>query len=212
MTLIAALAAAFLAMAAPDASAQTQQQCEALAYAGNYDAGLRCMDMVRRQQGQQMQAIQWQMVHDAMRDPQCWAAYHGTGMDRRMPYEQFAYEWLATAHFTPDGIARFRQGEAENRQREMAALQDLRQAEQQRGEAQIGYWETYFKNQGYAGYGLRGQGPYINPNTGSVMGLNNTRPGTVTTDQDGTQYVMDDDGTYYARRPGGTWFPMQQAR
>lgn len=166
-------------------------------------------EQLRKGRDLDAQLVQQQaaMVEQAMRDPECWAMYQQFG--RGMSYPEFAYQYLATAHFTSEGIARWRQSEAENRVREGAALRALRAAQAARGEAQIENWDEYFSHQSKAGLGLQGQGSYGDPTTGGPVVLQNIRPGVPSYDQrTGRWYSMDERGNYYGQGPDGRWYPM----
>ncbi|HYD65426.1 hypothetical protein [Azospirillum sp.] len=164
--------------------------------------------------GQRIRQTEAQVVQQAMHNPICQNAYqqHLAG-GGQMPYPDFAYQCAATAGFTPDGMARFRNSEADNQMRERRAMDGLRQAEQARAAAQGGHAEGYYRNQQELGYALQGKSTWIDPNTGYEAALPHTNPGTLYVDPgSGNGYVMDNQGNYYVQPPHGYWYQMAPTR
>jgi hypothetical protein len=110
-------------------------------------------------------------------------------------------------------MVRYRQSEAQNQQREMAAAQGLRQAEATRGQAQQQYAAGYQRNQAEAGEVMRGNSSWIDPANGQQRALPYMGPNTGSVDpRTGQRFWRDANGQYYAQAPNGGWYPMVAAR
>lgn len=203
-----------IALALTTATAHAQVMNNGYNLGPDYGAMIRQQQALQAQQNAEMQRQQNQIVQGAMQDPRCQAAYQqfqATG--GRMPYPAFAYECARNGRFTPEGMAFANRAEAENRARETARLQELRQSEAARGDAQNRLADGYQRNNGEFGNGLMGRGTYINPLTGGPAVLQNTRPNVVTTDpQTGQRFTMDTQGNQYVLAPNGAWVPLTPAR
>lgn len=200
-----------LSLAATGARAQV--------YQGGYDLGPDYGAMLQQQLqhganlSARMQQAEQQLVQRVMQDPRCQAMYqqHLAG-GGRLTFEQFAWQYAATAGFTPDGIARFRAGEASNQQREHAAWQAYREAEQQRGEAQQANMDGYARNQREAGRVMRGDSSWVDPTTGAQRAVSYLGPNDAVDPGTGQRFHRDDTGRYYAQGADGLWYPMQPAQ
>lgn len=204
-------AAAIAALGAGAACAQT--------YYGGYNLGPdygAMIGQVQRQQqlmNQEMQRREQAVVQNAMQDPNCQALYqrHRAG-GGAMPYPQFAYQYAATGGFTPEGIRRYQQSEAANRGGELAALQGVRQAEQQRGQAQQGLADGYGRNQIEMGRVMQGQNSWVDPMTGQNRALPYMGQAYSRDPNTGQQFVRDAQGIQWAQMPNGQWMQMAPAR
>lgn len=71
---------------------------------------------------QQMQQQQNTIVQRTMQSPDYQAKYqHHLAQGGRLSPQQFAYQYAATGGFSAEGMARYRQSESQNQQREMVA-------------------------------------------------------------------------------------------
>lgn len=162
--------------------------------------------------GQQMEQQTQAMVAQAMQDPQCLAMYQQhLAQGGQTPFPQFAYMYLATGHFSPQGIANFQRSERQNQQREYQAWQGVQAAEQARGAAQVGYMNGYSDNQATFRENLGGYRSWVTPN-GATVSLPYIGPNTPWTDQYGNTYARDDSGQYYMQDPNGYWQRLAPAR
>jgi hypothetical protein len=202
-----------LALSLATASAQAQ------VYQGGYNLGPDYGAMLQQQLQQganltaQMQQAEQQLVQRVMQDPQCQAMYqqHLAG-GGRLTFPQFAYQYAATAGFTRDGSARFRAGEASNQQRERAAWQDYRAAEQQRGQGQQAYMDGYARNQQESGRVMQGDSSWVDPASGAQRALSYLGPNDAVDPDTGQRFHRDDSGRYYAQGADGLWYPLQPAQ
>lgn len=183
-----------LAAAAQDYGAMIQQQMQAMN-----------QNLARGQQ--QIQ----QMVQQRMQDPavqQAWARYlQQTGGRPAMNYATFTYNYIYTNGFSAQGVAHARNNEAGIQAREQAAVQGLRQAEQQRGQAQQAQRDGYSANQQEAGRQLLGQSTYIAPN-GRPLVLPHTWQRNTSYTYQGQTYHVDQNGQYHVRAANGWWYPL----
>ncbi|MFI4923732.1 MAG: hypothetical protein ACHQJ7_01180 [Vicinamibacteria bacterium] len=185
------------------------------ALAQNYDA------MIRQQMQQMNQNIERgnqqinQMVQQRMQDPQVRASYEQYLYQQRMrgqpamDYPTYTYNYIYTRGFSADGTAHARANEANISANERAKVQDLRNAEAQRGMAQQQQRDSYFANQQEAGRGLVGQSTYIAPN-GYAMQLPHTWQRNTYQQWQGNTYFVDPGGSYFVRGTDGYWYPLQQ--
>jgi hypothetical protein len=127
-----------------------------------------------------------------------------------MSYAQFAYQYAATAGFTPDGIARYRQGEADNQRKEHEAWNGYRHAQDQRALAQQQYADGYAHNQAEAGEVLRGNSSWVDPRTGERRELSYLGDNVSVDPATGQHYYRDASGQYYVQRGHGSWEEMEQ--
>jgi hypothetical protein len=148
-------------------------------------------------------------LQQLMSNPQFNGAYqnyraHGGPMSQ----EQFAYGWMATGGYTPEGMQRWRQNEAYNQHREQVAWQGMRAAEDQRRDAQAENSAHYAHNQSIAGMNLMNQAPYATPMGPQVLPYN-LRPGWYD-GPNGERYFVDPFGQYFYIDPSGNPYPIQQ--
>ncbi len=152
-----------------------------------------------------------QMVQQRMQDPavqQAWQRYvQQTGGRPAMNYATFTYNYIYTNGFSAQGVAHARANEAGMQSREQSALQGLRQAEQQRGQAQQGQRDSYFANQQEAGRQLTGQSTYVAPN-GQPLVLPHTWQRNGTYQHQGATYHVDGNGQYHVLAANGWWYPL----
>ena len=150
------------------------------------------------------------MVGQAMQDPQCWAAYQQfRAQGGNLPYQTFAYQWLATGRFSAQGKQNYwsAQRGIENQQRQ--GMEGLRQAEANRAAAIANMQGHYAYGQGQAGLNLQGNRTYTDPNTGTNVVLNYTQPGQWSSDtRTGQNYVMGADGRQYGVYPNGSYYML----
>lgn len=211
-TLPACLLALAAAVLAPAASAQVTY--------GGYNLGPDYGAMIQREQqkqqlmNQQMQQQANAMVQQAMQNPDCQAKYRQhRAQGGQMSFPQFAYQYLATGGFTAEGMARYRQSESANQQKEAAAAQGLRQAQAARGQAQQQYAQGYARNQAEAGEVLRGNSSWVDPTNGRQRALPYLGPnGGYADPATGQRYWRDGNGQYYVMAGNGAWVPMAAAR
>lgn len=159
-------------------------------------------------QNAQMQPMLNNIVQQNMNNPQVQQAYHQHRMQGgQLSPEQFAYEWAATAGFSPPGVAAYRQSEQSNQSKEQAAWQGVQEAEQQRGAAQSEMAAHYNYNQQVAGQNLRSQATYATPVGPQVLPYN-LAPGDYHTPQG--KYFVDAQRNYWFVDAWGYQHPIQQ--
>ena len=161
------------------------------------------------------QALANQGVQQRMQDPavqQAWQRYvQQSGGRPAMNYPSFTAEYIYTNGFSAQGIAHARANNAGMQAREQASLQGLRQAEQQRGQAQQGLRDSYFANQQEAGRQLSGQSSYVAPN-GQALVLPHTWQRNNTYQHQGGTYHVDGSGQYHVLGSNGWWYPVAPVR
>ena len=202
---VAPLRAALLALAAT---------LPAMSPAQNYDAMIQQqMNAMNANIARGQQQVNG-MVQQRMADPQVRAAYgqylaqmRATGRPP-MDYPTYTYNWIYTNGFSAQGIAHARATDAGIAANERAAVQRLRDAEQQRGAAQQAQRDGYFANQQEAGRQLLGQSTYVAPN-GAALALPHTWPRNSTHQYQGQTYHVDASGQYHVRAADGWWYPLQ---
>lgn len=157
------------------------------------------------QMNQQLQSNMQQLMYNPQFN-QAYQNYRAQGGP--MSLEQFAYGWMATAGYSPDGMQRWRQSEVYNRQREQAAWQGMRAAEDQRRDAQAENAAHYAHNQSIAGMNMMNQAPYATPMGPQVMPY--TLPAGWHFGPNGERYYVDPQGQYFLVDQAGNWHPIQQ--
>lgn len=156
-------------------------------------------------------------IQQRMQDPQVQAAYQQYAWrmqqagQRPMDFPSFTYQYIYTNGFSAQGIAIARANEAGIAQREAAAVQGLRQAEQNRAQAMQAQRDGYFRNQQEAGRGLMGQSTYVAPNGASLALPHTWQPNTTQVYQ-GNTYHVDASGQYYVLAGNGWWYPVTPQR
>ena len=197
--------------AALPAAARAQTMYRGYDIGPDYGRMLREQLQRGEQLSQEMQQREAQIVQQTMQDPRCQAMYQQyRARGGPASYPEFAYRYAATGGFSPQGIAQWNQNEAANAARERAAVQRLRQAEQQRGDAQRQQNDRFYERQQERGRLLTGQGTWIDPNTGQRQVLPYLGPNNTYTDpRTGNQYARDQRGRYWVRTPTGQEYPMQ---
>ena len=128
-----------------------------------------------------------------------------------MDFPTYAYYYMYTNGYSAQGIAHMNRVESGNQAAESQKLQELRQAEAMRGQAQQQQRDRYFYNSGEAGRGLMGQSTYLAPN-GAALALPHTwQPNSMHSHQ-GQTYRVDASGTYHVLGTDGWWYPLQARR
>ena len=164
-------------------------------------------------------------VQQRMQDPQVQAAYQQYAWRmqqsgrRPMDFAAFTYQYIYTNGFSAGGVAHARANEAGIAQREAAAVQGLRQAEQNRAQAMQAQRDGYFRNQQEAGRGLMGQSTYVlsgqstyvAPN-GAAVALPHTWQPNTTQVYQGSTYHVDASGQYHVLAANGWWYPVTPQR
>ncbi len=182
-----------------------------LARAQNYEAMIQQQMAAMNANIQRGQNQVNQMVQQRMQDPavqQAWQRYlQQTGGRPAMDYPTFTYNYIYTNGFSAQGIAHARANEQRNQQLEQAAVQRLRQAEQERGNAQQQQRDSYFANQQEAGRQLQGTSTYVAPN-GQPLVLPHTWQRNGTYQYQGATYHVDGNGQYHVLAANGWWYPL----
>lgn len=194
------------------------QTATAQVHYGGYDLGpdygAMIQQALQRQQAMnaQMQQQAQALVAQAMQDPQCQAMYrqHLAG-GGGLTFPQFAYQYVATAHFSADGMARYRETEAADQRAEAAALAGLRAAERNRADAIAAGNEHFSANQREFREVLGGNSTWSAPD-GSRVSLPYLGENQPYTDRNGYVYQRDAGGRYYVRDLRGNWYPMTPAQ
>lgn len=125
-----------------------------------------------------------------------------------MDYQTYAYYHVYTNGFSQGGIQHMQNNEAGIRAREMQSVQNLRQAEANRGQVQQQQRDSYFRNQQEAGRGLMGQSTYSG--YGTPQALPHTWGSNTYQNYQGHQYYVDHSGQYYVQGQGGWWYPINR--
>ena len=185
----------------------------AIALAQNYEA----MIQQQLQQGQnmaaQMQQMQQGIVQQNMQNPQVQAMYQQhLAAGGQLSFDQFAYNYAATGGFTQEGMARYRQSEQANQQKEAAAMQAYRDAQAQRGQAMQ---EMHNQNNEMAhdrGNLLNGTTDYRDPTTGAIYNLPHTaQPNEYYRDPNsGNGFYNDQQGNFYRQDPDGYEYELEE--
>jgi hypothetical protein len=184
------------------------------AAAQDYDAMLRQQMQLMNANIARGQQMVENNVRQRMADPQVQAGYRQYLAQMRaagrppMDYPTYTYNWIYTNGYSAQGIAHARATEAGIASAERAKVQQLREAEAQRGAAQQQQRDGYARNQQEAGRQLTGQSTYIAPN-GSPLVLPHTwQPNTQHVHQ-GQTYRVDASGQYQVLASNGWWYPLQ---
>jgi len=186
-----------------------------LAQAQNFDALIQQQMAAMNANIQRGQNQVNQMVQQRMQDPavqRAWQSYlQQTGGRPAMDYPTFTYNYIYTNGFSAQGIAHARANEQRNQGLEQAAVQRLRQAEQERSNAQQQQRDGYFANQQEAGRQLQGNSTYIAPN-GQPLVLPHTWQRNGTYQHQGATYHVDGNGQYHVLAANGWWYPLAAGR
>jgi hypothetical protein len=184
------------------------------AAAQDYDAMLRQQMQLMNANIARGQQMVENNVRQRMADPQVQAGYRQYLAQMRaagrppMDYPTYTYNWIYTNGYSAQGIAHARATEAGIANAEQAKVQQLREAERQRGAAQQQQRDGYARNQQEAGRQLAGQSTYLAPN-GSPLVLPHTwQPNTQHVHQ-GQTYRVDASGQYQVLAADGWWYPLQ---
>jgi hypothetical protein len=156
-----------------------------------------------------------EMVRQRMADPQVQAGYRQHLAQMRaagrppLDYPAYTYQWIYTAGFSAQGIAHARGNEAGIAAAERAKVQQLRDAEAQRGAAQQQQRDRYAANQQEAGRALLGQSTYLAPN-GQALVLPHTWQPNSQHQYQGQTYRVDASGQYHVLGANGAWYPLMR--
>jgi len=154
------------------------------------------------------------MIQQRMNDPQVKAAYNRyvarTRANGQWPvsYQNFTYQYVATNGFSAQGTALYRRNESINQAKIATSAAGLRQAQANRGAAQINMQNHFNANQYQAGLLLRGQSTYYGPN-GNPVDLPHTWQINTRHQYQGNTYMVDASGNYYVGTTRG-WVPLHQ--
>ena len=168
------------------------------------------------QQGQamagQMQQMEQGIVQQNMQNPQVQQSYQAyVNNGGTMSYQQFAYQWAATAGFSPDGMARYNQNERNIQQREGQAIQQYRQNQANNYQAMQDMHQRNAEIARHRGNTLQGTTDYVDPSTGIQHNLpHNVQPNTYMQDPNGQGYYNDPQGNYYRGDGNGNWFGLEE--
>ena len=153
------------------------------------------------------------MVRQQMANPEVQEAYrrylaraYAAGAPP-IPFANFAYNYIATAHFSRGGTALYQRNEAANQAREAAAMNDYRAAQANRGAAQMAQQDHFNENQREVGRILRGTSTFTDPN-----GRREVLPHTWQAGRhyyQGRTYQVDESGQYWVESAGG-WTPLSR--
>lgn len=203
---VSRLAATFAVLSACAATPALAQD-----YGAMVREGMNRMNQIVNQAQQGVNGI----VQQRMQDPAVRQAYQQylqqmqSAGRQPMDFATFTYYYVYTNGYSRDGIAHMNRVEGGNRAAEMNALNGLRRAEQQRGEAQQQQRNHYFNNQQEAGRGLMGQGTYHGPNGYQAQLPYGWAPNGHYAHQ-GQQYYVDQSGQYYVRGGNGYYYPINR--
>jgi hypothetical protein len=153
------------------------------------------------------------MVRQKMQDPRVQAGYrqyqanmYRQGMQAQ-DYYTWTYNYIYTNGYSAAGMAQARANENANQAKVQSAWQGLRQAEDQRGQAQATWQQHYSNNQNEAGNLLRGNSTYTAPN-GATQVLPHTWAANTYQQYQGRQYYVDYSGQYHVLGTDGYWYPL----
>jgi hypothetical protein len=184
------------------------------ASAQDYDAMLRQQIQLMNANIARGQQMVENNVRQRMADPQVQAGYRQYLAQMRaagqpaMDYPTYTYNWIYTNGYSAQGIAHARATEAGIANAERAKVQQLREAEAQRGAAQQQQRDGYARNQQEAGRQLTGQSTYLAPNGSPVVLPHTWQPNTQHLHQ-GQTYRVDASGQYQVLAADGWWVPLQ---
>lgn len=164
------------------------------------DIGAMHRQMAAQQQMQE-EAMARAIVRRNLNDPRVQAMYrqHRANGGRMTP-EQFAFDYADKGGYSPEGMARYRQSQADIAARDAAAVRGLRAAEAQRGAAQTEMFERFYEGQAERGTMLGGRSTYVDPRDGRQYYLPHTlQPNTGYHDHgSGRDFWFGDDGYEFA--------------
>ena len=163
-----------------------------------------------QQQGQalagQMQQNEQNIIQNNMQNPQVQAAYmqyrnSGGSAD----FQTFAYQYGATAGFTPEGMDYYNQNEHNIQQRDNAALQAYRQNQAANAAAMQQMHDRNSEIAHQRGNLLNGTTDYTDPNTGAQYNLPHTQqPDSYYYDRGtGESFYNDPQGNYFRQDNNG---------
>jgi hypothetical protein len=184
------------------------------AAAQDYDAMLRQQIQLMNANIARGQQMVENNVRQRMADPQVQAGYRQYLAQMRaagqppMDYPTYTYNWIYTNGYSAQGIAHARATEAGIASAERAKVQQLREAEAQRGAAQQQQRDSYARNQQEAGRQLTGQSTYLAPNGAALVLPHTWQPNTQHVHQ-GQTYRVDASGQYQVLAANGWWVPLQ---
>ncbi len=160
----------------------------------------------------------YQIVQQKMQDPQVQAAYRQhqaqSAQSGTQPYDfpTFAYYYVATRGFSPEGKAAWNASEGAIQRNEQRAWQEYQDAQAASQSAINDLQAGYHRNQQEAGRQLMGQSTFVSP-SGQTQALPHTwQPNTYNTYQ-GNTYFVDPSGQYWVSDPNnsGYWHPLRPA-
>ena len=187
----------------------------ARAQSTSYDAMLQRSLADSARLTQNIQQSQNNLIQQGMQNPQIQAGYQQylAQMQQRgaqpLDFATYAYYYMYTNGFSNAGIAQMNRVESGNRSAETARLQGVRQAEQQRGQAQVQQNDSFYRNQAEAGRGLMGQSTYYGQN-GSPSQLPHTWQNNTVQDYQGQRYYVDQSGQYFRVDANGWMYPINR--
>lgn len=181
--------------------------------AQNYEA----MIQQQLQQGQnmaaQMQQMQQGIVQQNMQNPQVQAMYQQhLASGGQLSFEQFSYNYAATGGFSQEGMARYRQSEQANQQKEAAAMQAYRDAQAERGQAMQQMHNQNSEMAHDRGNLLNGTTDYRDPSTGKIYNLPHTaQPNEYYRDPNsGDGFYNDQQGNFYRQDQDGYDYELEE--
>ncbi len=184
------------------------------AHAQDYGAMLQQYMQQNNALTQQMQQTQNAIVSQNMNNPQVQAMYQQhRAQGGTMSFEQFAYQYAATAGFTPDGIARYNQSERGIQQRDAQSIQAYRDNQARNAQAQQQMYQE--QNERFArqrGNVLSGTSDYRDPSNGQSYNLPNTgAPGAGYYDPYSQQNFYQGQGnSFYRQDPNGYDYELEE--
>jgi hypothetical protein len=148
------------------------------------------------------------IIGQTMNNPQAqqmFAQYRANGYQGS--FEQFAYEYAATAGFTPGGIAHYNGVTQDIQAKDQANYDAYRNSQGAYADAYGQYTAGHSNNQNEAGLGLSGQSTYTGA-YGSQQ-LPHTWGANTAHTYNGNNYYVDQSGAYWMADPNGSGYWSQ---
>lgn len=179
----------------------------------DYDAMIRNVLDGQRKANDEMLRQTQALVAQAMQDRQCQAMYQQhLAAGGTLSFPDFAYQYVATAHFSGPGIARYRDTERDNQRREHDAYLGVLESERNLAGAIAEGNEHFSGNQDEFRRVLGGESTWVDPNGGHRVSLPYVGDEVPYADQNGYVYQRDAAGHYRVRDLNGYWHDMEPAR
>ncbi len=183
------------------------------AHSQDYNAMMQQWQQQDQALTNQMRQMENGIVQGNMQNPQVQQMYQTyISQGGTMTFQQFAYNYAATAGFTPDGMARRNQNERQIQQNDQRALQGYRENQQQNSQWMQQMHQRNSEIAHQRGNLLNGTTDYVDPSTGQRYNLPHTvQPNTQLYDPNSGQgFYNNPQGNYYRQDPNGWDYELQE--